>query len=202
LFWTADRLLREAVKALLGAEVLLCAQLKRAQDLEELGALLRAAMDEGKNAAPDVTTDGINTAMSDENAATPEVMDIETAAPEPADDYLDSDDVDEQEAGVDAEPDTKPIAPEQAHLPSVPVRDLSALLAALKCEAANKVRLKKVAAQRAPTIEGARENALAVKGLWSASFEKRSIAINRAERDVLEAAGAEFPLSRYWDRCE
>lgn len=201
LFWTADRVLREAVKALLGADVLLCAQLKRAKDMEELGALLLAAMDEDRNrAAPAVAADGNDTAVSDDAATASEAMDVETASSEPDDDDLEGEDVEEAEDGVDAERDPNLAAP--AGTPSVPDRDLSALLAALKCDAANKVRLKRVVAQSASTIEGAQENARVAKGFWSASFEKRSMAINRAERDVLEAAGAEFPLPRYWDRCE
>jgi hypothetical protein len=217
LFWTADRVLREAVKALLGAEVLLCAQLRRAAEMEKLGALLQAAMDAERNsaapdgaasdsaasdsAAPDVLASGTNTAISDEDATTFDVIDVETASPEP-DDYSEGDDVEEAGDESSAEPDTRLGAPVQTDMPVVSDRDLSALLAALKCDAANKVRLKKVVAQSVTTRDGARENARAAQGRWSASFEKRSIMINRAERDVLEAAGAEFSLPRYWARCE
>ena len=217
LFWTADRVLREAVKALLGADVLLCAQLKRAKEWEELGALLLAAMDEDRKSVSSVgATDESNTSMSDGKSsaslsgnteaasdstdvetASSELADVETASSEPDDDGIEGDYAADK---FDTEPDPPPSTPDGA--PSVSNRDLSALLAALKCDAANKVRLKKVVAHSASTIERARENARSAKGLWSASFEKRSIVINRAERDVLEAAGAEFPLPRYWDRCD
>lgn len=70
-------------------------------------------------------------------------------------------------------------------------RDLITLLAELKCDGANKIRLAKVFGHSARARDS-----------WSASFEGRSMLINRAERDLLQVAGAEFALPRYWDRCE
>lgn len=165
LFWTADRLLRETVKALLGADVLLCPRL---QDAEEIKKLF-AAMDEIAEAHS--STDPL-----------PEITEPSTS-----------------NAFVTA--GTEGRITDNGAL-AEPTRDLTTLLADLRCDAANKVQLAKVVGPPSSTEEGARENARAARGWWSATFEKRSMRINRAEKDALEAAGAEFPLPRYWDRCD
>lgn len=162
LFWTADRLLRETVKALLGPDVLLCGRLKEAEASERFIAACLAAIDAGQ-----------------EMETTSEQASVETPSPEA----------------------TKSESPADARAVGA-ARELATLLADLRCDAANKVQLAKVAPQPSSPIEGDAENGRAAQGSWSASFEKRSMLINRAERDVLEAAGAEFPLPRHWSRCE
>lgn len=188
LFWTADRLLRETIKALLGADVLLCARFKEFEFGEKMGTWLRAQIEAAKAeaAANPAQVEPASPSVTTEHGDS-EPDDVETAAPEEDDEF--GDDLVEKEQT-------------EAPLGDVGTRDLPALLAALNCDAANKVRLEKVAAQPSSTLEGADANARAARGLWGASFAKRSIAIDRRERDVLQAAGAEFPLSRHWSRCD
>jgi hypothetical protein len=164
LFWTADRLLREAVKALLGTDILLCARLQGVEDEKKFLAI----WDEMTKAlASDATV------------------------PEPTETSCNEGDVIPKNGAKRAEEDAT----------EGTARDLATLLAELGCDAANKVQLAKVVAQSSSTEEGARENARAARG-WCASFEEHSMLINGAERAALEAAGAEFPLPRHWDRCE
>lgn len=185
LFWTGDRLLRETIQALLGADVLLCARMKELDFGEKFGAWLRAQMEAAKAEA---TADSATGSPSGSTAhGDPELEDVETATPEEDDEFGD-DLVEEEQA--------------EAPLGEVGTRDLPALLAALNCDTANKVRLEKVAAQPSSTLEGADANARVAQGLWGASFAKRSIVIDRRERNLLQAAGAEFPLPRYWSRCD
>lgn len=176
LFWTADRVLREAVKAMLGVEILLCGRLKEVRLNEQFVAACRALLEEAAKRQP----------LDDEGAGEP--VDVETASPEEST-MTNEDPADEQHEAA---------APPGA----VGTRDLQALLAALNCDAANKVRLEKVVSHSSATLEGADANMRAARGLWSASFAKRSIAVDARERDVLQAAGAEFPMRRYWERCD
>jgi len=176
LFWTAERLLRETIKALLGADVLLCARLHEAEAQKELGALLRAQIDATGQAA-----DSAQDAASNER----EPVDIETRA------HTDPD-----ESGEDL------VDEHGDHLGEVVgSRDLAGLLAALECDAANKVRLA-AATQPSAKFEGTIASVRVARRLWAASHSKRSITIDRRERDLLQAAGAEFPLHRYWSRCD
>lgn len=163
IFWTADRLVREAVKAMLGVEVLLCGLIK---DVEAWRQFLAAGVSNAEEI--DVHTD-------------PETVPLKPNA-------MSAEDCD---ASIEEEE-----SPAQAH------RSLKMLLSELECDAANKVLLEKIVAYSSPTIEGAVENARSVKGCWSASFGEISIRISKAERDLLETAGAEFALSLHWTQCE
>ena len=189
LFWTADRLLRETVKALLGADILLCGRLHELKQAEEFGKNLHSWLENAK-AEQVHSEESIETAAATDDEPNDDELDVATAAPAPDDD-VSSD-------SADDEPEDEP-APAFSETVA---RSLATLLATLKCDAANKVRLEKVVAQPSPTIEGADANARAARGYWGASFEKRSILITKAERDVLHAAGSEFPLPRYWTRCD
>lgn len=189
LFWKADRLLRETVKALLGVEILLCGRLHDLKEAEKFGELFRSLIENAKQ----------ERARPEELAKTPAVtrdesldeeVDVETAAPEPDDD--------ESSDSNDREDEDEPVAAFAANA----VRSLETLLGTLRCERANMIRLEKIVGQPSPTIEGADANARAARGRWAASFGKRSILINKEEHDILKAAGAEFPLPRYWTRCD
>lgn len=179
LFWTADRLLRETVKAMLGADVLLCARLKELEFSEQFLAAWRAEREAEAAAASEP---GSEESTEDADTGDAEPDGVETATPED-DEFGEA--VDEIE--VDGE---------------IGTRDLTTLLTALGCDAANKVWLEKVVAQSSPTPEGADANAHAAHGRWSASFAKRSIVIDQREGEILQAAGAEFPLRRQWSRCD
>ena len=159
LFWTADRLLRETVKALLGVDVLLCGRLRDLATAEKLAAVWD------------------------------EVAKAEAQEPESV-------------AVVSSTNTSPPISHDREPASAGSTRDLATLLAELGCDAANKVQLEKVVPQPSSTIESAEENERAARGWWGAIFEQRSMLINRAEKDLLEAAGAEFPLPQHWRRCE
>jgi hypothetical protein len=167
LFWTADRLLRETVKALLGADVLLCGLLKDRKAAQEFGRKVLQIL-----------------AQAQETAQQPRsITEEKTAPPTHSDDDRSS------------QHNTSPRPPQ-------PMRDLPTLLAALECDAANKILLSKVVPRSASTSEGAQRNAEEASGKWKASFLKRSMLITADECDRLKAAGAEFPLPRYWTRCD
>lgn len=167
LFRTADRLLRETVKALLSAEVLLCALLEVNRASEPYLQSLRQSFRQ-------------------------EIEARAAASPAPTEHTPDGDHF---------VPETRPPSAEE-DAAAGQSRDLATLLAALECDAANKVRLKKVVGQSSATLEAARESARAARDHWDATYGPCSILINRAEKDTLEAAGAEFPLPRHWNPCE
>jgi hypothetical protein len=186
LFWTADRVLREAVKALLGAEVLLCGRLREVELIQRFLPAFEARRPAPPQHTNEPSDDDVWDQSDDETWNLSDPIDMETAARE-------SEDFREDDPSTTADP---------ILASGGSARDLPVLLAALGCDAANKVRLEKVVPHSSPTVEGAAENERRVRGFWSAAFGKTKIFINRAERDTLEAAGAEFSVRRDWTRCE
>jgi len=175
LFWTADRMLRETIKALLSADVLLSARLKELEFWKKLGAALRAEREAAANGASTPQADSNDSEEADAEDDSGPVLDpneLETAAPADADEF--------EDAGEEA----ASVAP----IGDIGARDLSQLLSALNCDAANKVRLEK------PVGTG--------RQLWGASFAKRTIGIDEGEKNLLQSAGAEFPLPPTWSRAD
>lgn len=169
LFWTAERLLREALKAKLGGDLLLCGLRK---EIPKWSSLM------------ETVPNGVATADDAEMGKVSQV-DVASELPLPAD------------------PQAINIDEERLHpQPRASPRDLISLLAALECDAANKVLLKKVVGHSAPTLEGARDNAYEAIGKWEASFEANEIIIDASERKTLEDAGAEWEPTGWWTQCD
>lgn len=143
LFWTGERLLRDAIKAALGAEVLLCGALADAAMGQQLMEMLR------EEAARDSAQPAFDENQADESHDSA-LMGDEVEAP----------------------------------------RTLEALLAELGCQAANEIEMTQVVGR------GNSDDA------WSAKAGERSLLISSAEREILEAAGAEDALPHYFRRCD
>jgi hypothetical protein len=143
-FWKGERLLREAVKATLGADVLL-------EGLLAEWAEWQLTLDE-----PLAADQG-----ADENVAS-------------GDDG----------SGFNARP----------------ARACAELLSKLGGVAANEVELERVAPGTGSTLELAGKAAEQTRGCWVAKAGKRQMLITSAERDALELAGAEEPVSSHFRR--
>lgn len=157
LFWTGERILREAIKAMLGPEILLCGLLKE-----------RALWDRIWESAQKKAAEHEQTTPSGPQENAPN-------AKEPA----------------------------RAKEPSIPPpRDLAKLLSELGCEAANQVVLRPSSGTPSHSLEAAEERARELQNYWGAEAGGRSISITLAERDLLEAAGAEHELPGHFTECD
>lgn len=85
---------------------------------------------------------------------------------------------------------------------AAPPRCLDELLRELGGVAANQVTLSKVHGGASASEEVARQMAESMRDKWGADAGSISLLISRAERDLLETAGAEEAIPDYWIPCD